>query len=81
MSKVNRTTMMDQYLSIKANYPDDLLFFRMGDFYELFFDDACEAAELLDITLTSRGKKSGQSVPMCGVPYHSVDSHLHKLIS
>ncbi len=81
MSKVNRTTMMDQYLSIKANYPDDLLFFRMGDFYELFFDDACEAAELLDITLTARGKKSGQSVPMCGVPYHSVDSHLHKLIS
>ena len=80
MLKTQRTTMMDQYLAIKADYPDDLLFFRMGDFYELFFDDAREAAELLDITLTARGKKIGQPIPMCGVPYHAVDSYLHKLM-
>ena len=59
---------MRQYLSIKAKHPDDLLFYRMGDFYELFYDDAEKAAALLDITLTSRGQSAGVSVPMAGVP-------------
>ena len=63
--------MMQQFLRIKAQHPDDLLFYRMGDFYELFFDDARTASELLDITLTARGKSGGQPIPMCGVPYHA----------
>ena len=71
---------MQQYLGFKAEYPDILLFFRMGDFYELFFEDARKAARLLDITLTSRGKSGNQVVPMAGVPYHAVDSYLAKLI-
>ena len=72
--------MMKQYLAIKADYPDTLLFYRMGDFYELFFDDAEKAVKLLDITLTSRGKTSSVPIPMAGVPYHSVDQYLEKLI-
>ncbi len=71
---------MQQYLGFKAEYPDILLFFRMGDFYELFFEDARKAARLLDITLTSRGKSGNQVIPMAGVPYHAVDSYLGKLI-
>ena len=71
---------MQQYLGFKAEYPDILLFFRMGDFYELFFEDARKAARLLDITLTSRGKSGNQVIPMAGVPYHAVDSYLAKLI-
>ena len=73
--------MMQQYLAIKADYPLDLLFYRMGDFYELFFDDAKTAAELLDITLTARGQSDGQPIPMCGVPYHAAESYLAKLVS
>ncbi len=73
--------MMQQYLSIKAEYPDILLFYRMGDFYELFYDDARRAAELLSITLTARGQSSGQPIPMAGVPHHSVESYLAKLVS
>lgn len=73
--------MMQQYLTIKADYPVDLLFYRMGDFYELFFDDAKTAAELLDITLTARGQSDGQPIPMCGVPYHAAESYLAKLVS
>ena len=74
------TPMMQQYFGIKKDYKDALLFYRMGDFYELFFDDAVEAAAALDITLTTRGKHLGESIPMCGVPVHSHDSYLFKLI-
>ena len=74
------TPVMQQYLGFKADYPGILLFFRMGDFYELFYEDARKAARLLDITLTSRGKSDGEAIPMAGVPYHAVDSYLAKLI-
>lgn len=73
--------MIQQYLRIKAQHPDDLLFYRMGDFYELFFDDAVTAAELLEITLTSRGRSSGNPIPMCGVPFHAVDNYLNRLVA
>ena len=72
--------MMQQYLGIKAKHTDELLFYRMGDFYELFFSDAQRAAELLDITLTARGQSAGQPIPMCGVPYHAVDTYLARLV-
>jgi len=74
------TPMMAQYLEIKAQYPDALLFYRMGDFYEMFFDDAVAAAEALDIALTKRGKHLDQDIPMCGVPQHSAESYLLTLI-
>jgi DNA mismatch repair protein MutS len=74
------TPVMQQYLRLKAQYPDVLLFYRMGDFYELFYDDAKRAARLLDITLTARGQSSGQPIPMAGVPYHSVEGYLAKLV-
>ncbi|MDH3859314.1 MAG: DNA mismatch repair protein MutS, partial [Gammaproteobacteria bacterium] len=74
------TPMMQQYLRIKADHPETLLFYRMGDFYELFYEDARKAAGLLDITLTRRGQSSGEPIPMCGVPYHAVDSYLGKLV-
>jgi DNA mismatch repair protein MutS len=75
-----QTPMMRQYLQIKAQYQDVLLFYRMGDFYELFFHDAEQAARLLDITLTKRGHAGGQPIPMAGVPYHAVEHYLAKLI-
>ncbi len=75
------TPMMLQYLHVKDSYPDSLLFYRMGDFYEMFLDDAEIGASLLGITLTKRGSKDGQDVPMCGVPVHSVDGYLARLIS
>ncbi len=71
---------MQQYLRIKAAHPNTLLFYRMGDFYELFFDDARKAARLLDITLTARGQSGGEPIAMAGVPYHAVDPYLAKLI-
>jgi DNA mismatch repair protein MutS len=74
------TPMMQQYHRIKAQYPDVLLFYRMGDFYELFFEDALRAHKLLDITLTARGQSGGSPIPMAGVPYHAVDGYLAKLI-
>ncbi|HNR23002.1 MAG TPA: DNA mismatch repair protein MutS [Steroidobacteraceae bacterium] len=74
------TPMMQQYLRIKSQYPDVLLFYRMGDFYELFYDDARRAAGLLDITLTARGQSAGAPIPMAGVPYHSVDGYLARLV-
>src|SRR4029077_18473886 len=74
------TPMMQQYLRIKGQYPDILLFYRMGDFYELFFEDARRAAALLDITLTARGQSAGQPIPMAGVPFHSVEGYLAKLV-
>ncbi|NOY73280.1 MAG: DNA mismatch repair protein MutS, partial [Gammaproteobacteria bacterium] len=72
--------MITQFLRIKAEFPDTLLFYRMGDFYELFFEDARKAAKLLDITLTARGKSGGDPIPMCGIPYHSADGYLAKLV-
>ncbi|MGZ8247691.1 DNA mismatch repair protein MutS [Methylomagnum sp.] len=74
------TPLMQQYLRIKAEQPDRLLFFRMGDFYELFYDDARKAARLLDITLTSRGESAGERIPMAGVPYHAVEGYLARLV-
>ena len=67
------TPMMRQYLALKAAHPDMLLFYRMGDFYELFYADAERAARLLDITLTRRGQSAGQPIPMAGIPYHAVE--------
>src|SRR5579863_566383 len=74
------TPLMAQYQEIKAAHADYLLFYRMGDFYELFFDDAVKAAEALDIALTKRGKHLGEDIPMCGVPVHAAESYLEKLI-
>ncbi|MEW9625320.1 DNA mismatch repair protein MutS [Rhodanobacter geophilus] len=74
------TPLMRQYLTAKAAHPDVLLFFRMGDFYELFYDDARKAARLLDITLTQRGQSAGAPIPMAGVPYHAVENYLAKLV-
>ena len=79
MNNVN-TPMMEQYLKIKNQHKDALLFYRMGDFYELFFEDAIVASQALDITLTKRGKSNGKDIPMCGVPFHSADNYLPKLI-
>ena len=76
----DHTPMMRQYLGIKDKHPDTLLFYRMGDFYELFYDDAVRASQLLDITLTARGKSAGAPIPMCGVPFHSVDTYLQRLV-
>lgn len=74
------TPMMEQYIEIKAAYPDSILFYRMGDFYEMFFNDAVEASEALGITLTKRGKHLGEDIPMCGVPVHTADDYLQRLI-
>src|SRR5689334_19401857 len=75
------TPVMAQYLEIKAANPDSLLFYRMGDFYELFFEDAEIASRALGIVLTKRGKHLGQDIPMCGVPVHRSDEYLHRLIA
>ena len=74
------TPMMRQYLGIKAEHPHTLLFYRMGDFYELFFDDAEKASRLLGITLTQRGTSNGNPIKMAGVPYHSAEQYLAKLV-
>jgi DNA mismatch repair protein MutS len=79
MTLENHTPMMRQYLTLKAQHPDMLLFFRMGDFYELFFEDAEKAARLLGITLTQRGSSNGQPIKMAGVPYHAAEQYLAKL--
>lgn len=78
-AEVKHTPMMQQYLDIKGQHPDILVFYRMGDFYELFYDDARKAAALLDITLTERGKSAGHPIPMAGVPYHAADQYLARL--
>lgn len=81
MSKSNaHTPMMQQYWQLKNQHPDQIMFYRMGDFYELFYDDAKKAAHLLDITLTSRGQSAGQAIPMAGIPHHSVEGYLAKLV-
>ena len=77
----DHTPMMRQYLKLKAQNPDILLFYRMGDFYEMFYEDAKRGSQLLDISLTKRGSSNGQPIPMAGVPYHAVESYLAKLIS
>ncbi|MDF1763367.1 MAG: DNA mismatch repair protein MutS [Oleibacter sp.] len=74
------TPMMQQYLKIKGEFPETILFYRMGDFYELFFDDAKRAAQMLDITLTARGQSGGQPIPMAGVPFHAAESYIAKLV-
>ena len=74
------TPMMQQYLRIKAEHPNDLVFYRMGDFYEVFYDDAKRTAQLLDVTLTSRGKSNGQPIPMAGVPHHAAEGYLARLV-
>ncbi len=74
------TPMMQQYLRIKAQHPDQLLFYRMGDFYELFYDDAKKAAALLDISLTARGKSAGEPIPMAGIPYHSAEGYIARIV-
>ena len=79
-SAETHTPMMQQYLRIKADHPNELVFYRMGDFYELFFDDAKKASQFLDVTLTARGKSGGEPIPMCGVPYHAVENYLAKLV-
>ena len=78
--KAPHTPMMQQYLRIKSEFPKMLVFYRMGDFYELFFDDARKVTRLLDITLTARGKSNGQPIPMAGVPYHAAENYLAKLV-
>jgi DNA mismatch repair protein MutS len=80
LALAQHTPMMQQYLRIKAQHPDALLFYRMGDFYELFYEDARRAAAMLDITLTARGSSAGQPIPMAGVPFHSVEPYLAKLV-
>ncbi len=79
-SPLTLTPMIQQYYELKANYKDCLLLFRLGDFYELFFDDAVRAARLLNITLTRRGKKEGEDIPMCGIPFHAADSYISRLV-
>ena len=76
----SHTPMMTQYLKIKSQHPNMLVFYQMGDFYELFFEDANKASTLLGITLTARGKSAGQPIPMAGVPLHAADNYLAKLV-
>ncbi|MFT6464151.1 DNA mismatch repair protein MutS [Halopseudomonas sp.] len=76
----SHTPMMQQYFGLKQHHPEQLLFYRMGDFYELFFDDAKKAARLLDITLTARGQSGGQPIPMAGIPYHAAEGYLARLV-
>lgn len=75
-----QTPLMAQYQAIKSEYPGCLLFYRLGDFYELFGDDAKKAAKELDIVLTSRGTGNNQKTPMCGVPYHAAENYLNRLL-
>ncbi len=80
MSSSKSTPMIKQYLSIKDEYPDAILLYRMGDFYEMFFEDAERAARILEITLTSRNKNDAQPIPMCGVPYRAVQGYIARLL-
>ena len=74
------TPMLEQYFAIKRQAPDSILLYRLGDFYEMFFEDAERAAPLLDLVLTSRGKGADSEIPMCGVPYHAADQYVARLI-
>ncbi|MCA9647268.1 MAG: DNA mismatch repair protein MutS, partial [Myxococcales bacterium] len=75
-----QTPLMRQFLEIKSRFPNAILFFRLGDFYEMFFDDAVVAAKALDLTLTSRDKSSDDPIPMCGVPHHAASAYLRRLL-
>ena len=75
------TPMMDQYLQVKQDNPDCLLFFRLGDFYEMFFDDALTASKELELTLTGRSSGNNEKAPMCGVPYHAVETYIQRLVN
>ena len=77
---VEHTPMMAQYHAVKAAHPDCLLFYRMGDFYEMFFEDAVIASKILDLTLTKRGKTNGDDIAMCGVPFHAAEGYIARLI-
>ena len=79
-AEVTHTPMMQQYLRIKAQHPNQLVFYRMGDFYELFYDDAKKASDLLDISLTARGKSGGEPIPMAGIPYHAAENYVGKIV-
>lgn len=79
-AKPQHTPMMQQYFKLKAEQPDIMLFYRMGDFYELFFDDAKQASQMLGISLTKRGQSAGEPIPMAGIPYHAVENYLVKLV-
>lgn len=80
MTQSGNTPMMDQYLQLKDQYPDAILFFRLGDFYEMFNEDALEVSKILEITLTSRNKSSANPIPMCGVPHHSANTYINRLV-
>src|SRR5580704_6548384 len=80
MTEEPSTPLMRQYHGIKQQVPNTLLLFRLGDFYELFYDDAVTAARELEITLTARNKEKGQPIPMCGVPYHAAENYISRLI-
>ena len=79
-SSFGLTPMMIQYIKIKEKHENDILFYRMGDFYEMFFEDALKVSSILEITLTQRGEWQGKKIPMCGVPYHSAEGYIAKLI-
>src|SRR5690606_5830755 len=81
MNSSGHTPLMKQFFAAKAEHPDVLMFFRMGDFYELFYDDARKAARLLDITLTQRGSSAGAPIPMAGVPHHAAEGYLARLVA
>ena len=78
--KTKHTPMMEQYFSIKTQYQDAFLFYRLGDFYELFYEDALQVAQLLELTLTSRNKNAEDPIPMCGVPYHAAANYIDTLV-
>ena len=80
MADKQLTPMMDQYLQIKKDNPDCLLFFRLGDFYEMFFEDALTASRELELTLTGRSSGNNEKAPMCGVPFHSVENYIQRLV-
>src|SRR5512134_2675328 len=79
-SRASATPLMRQYLTTKDRYPDAILFFRLGDFYEMFFEDAVLASEVLELTLTSRNKGEPDEIPMCGVPHHAAAGYLSRLV-
>lgn len=80
MAKKSVTPMMKQYLEIKQDYPDAFLFYRIGDFYEMFYDDAIKGAQILELTLTQRNKNGQEHIPMCGVPHHAASNYIDILV-
>ena len=78
--KTKQTPMMEQYMQIKKQYPDAFLFYRLGDFYEMFYDDAIKGSQILELTLTQRNKKAVDPIPMCGVPHHAAQNYIDILV-